>query len=118
MISNLDSPEWELRNEILKRNHDIHPNRANILDRLGDKWSFKDNAKMRQDIGTAATKIRDAAEVIAESEKHDPWQVAESMIQLRDEIQNYLVHFAIATGEMDPPYDFSKENDQPANEHE
>lgn len=112
MISNLDSPEWELRNEILKRNHDIHPNRADILDKLGEKWAATVNWRMRKEIGTAATKIRDAAEVIASSEEYDPWQVAESMIELRDEFQMFLGLMMVATGESPPPHDFSKENDQ------
>lgn len=88
----------------------MHPNRAKILDDLGEKWAATKNWRTRQDVGSAATKIRDAAEVIAESEKYDPWQVAESMIELRDEIQDYLAHFAIATGEMSPPHEFLPEN--------
>jgi hypothetical protein len=106
-----DEKKWALREEILKRNADMHPNRAKILDDLGEKWAATKNWRTRQDIGTAATKIRDAAEVIAEAEKYDPWQVAESMIELRDEIQDYLAHFAIATGEMSPPHEFNRQNE-------
>ncbi len=110
MISNLEGPEWELRNEILKRNHDMHPHRAEIIDDLGEKWAKTGNWRMRKDIGTAAAKIEEAANVIANAEKFDPWQVAESMVELRDEFQDFLAHMAIATGEMEPPYEFNSEN--------
>lgn len=105
-----DEKKWALREEILMRNAEMHPNRAKILDDLAEKWGATDSWRMRKDIGTATTKIRDAAEVIAESQEYDPWQVAESMIELRDEIQNYLAHFEIATGRMTPPLGLAPES--------
>lgn len=112
MYYDTDEKKWALREEILKRNADQHPNRAKILDDLGEKWAATGNWKMRQEIGTAATKIEAAADVVANAEKYDPWQVAECMIELRDEFQMFLGLMMVATGETPPPHDFSGHNDK------
>jgi len=105
-----DLPESEYRDAVLKRAHEIHPNRADIIDKLGAKWAKTGSWRMRQQIGELALKMESAAEVIANTEKYDPWQIAECMVELRDEIQTYLVLFNVATGAEPAPYQFSGEN--------
>jgi hypothetical protein len=105
-----DEEKWALREEILQRNADLHPNRAKILDDLGEKWAATANWKMRKEIGSSAARMEEFAHVIANSEDYDPWQVAENMIELRDEFQMFLGLMMVATGETPPPHDFSGQN--------
>lgn len=97
----MKDPDAQLRDEIRARNAAIAPARADLLDALGGRWCSTLNWRMRQAVSSAASKIEESANVIANAEQFDPWQVAESLIELQDESRGLLAHLPELAGAED-----------------
>lgn len=104
-MNSMNDPDAQLRDEIRARNAAIAPARADLLDALGGRWCSTLNWRMRQAVSSAAIKIEESANVIANAEQFDPWQVAESLIELQDEVRGLLTHLPELAGAEDaqPP---------------